>query len=121
MLPLFSMTPPQLCRPATRLDVWATFLLLLLGAAAAVAQNADLAESKDHPAISRYAGSVTIGYDFRKFDELVIPLSQVEITFPPGVPVAKKNQKVEGQVTRICTLRHRNDRRSKCFGTTNRS
>ena len=57
--------------------------------------------SKDHPAISRYAGSVAIGYDFRKFDELVIPLSRVEITFPPGTPVAKKDQKVEGQVTRI--------------------
>jgi hypothetical protein len=50
---------------------------------------------------SRYAESVIIGYDFRKFDELVMPLSSAEIVYPPGAAVAKKNQKVEGQVTRI--------------------
>ena len=47
------------------------------------------------------AGSVIHGYDFRKFDELVLPLGPVAIVFPPGNPVAKKNQKIEGQVTRI--------------------
>ena len=43
MLPLFSMTPPGLRRPATSLDVWAAFLLLLVGTGAAGAQDADLA------------------------------------------------------------------------------
>ena len=101
MLPLFSMTSPGLGRLVTSLNVWTALLLLVVGAAAVAAQGADLSESKDHPAISRYAGSVIIGYDFRKFDELVLPLGPVETTYPPGAPVAKKNQKVEGQVTRI--------------------
>jgi OmpA-OmpF porin, OOP family len=104
MLTLFSITPTRLRRPRARFDVWAAFLLLLVGPAAAGAQDADLAGSKDHPAISRYAGSVIIGYDFQKFDELVMPLSRVEIVYPPGAAVAKKNQKVEGQVTRILYL-----------------
>jgi hypothetical protein len=77
--------------------------MLLVGLVAA-AQDTDLAGSKDHSAISRYAGSVIIGYDVRKFDELVMPLSRVEITYPPGAAVAKKNQKAEGQVTRILYL-----------------
>jgi hypothetical protein len=41
---------------------------------AALAQLSDVKGSKDHPMMSRYAGSVIIGYDFRKFDEFVIPL-----------------------------------------------
>ena len=101
MLPLFLMTPSGLRRRATSLEVWAAFLLLPSGRLLPAGRTQTSPGSKDHPAISRYAGSVTIGYDFRKFDELVIPLSRVEITFPPGTPVAKNNQKVEGQVTRI--------------------
>jgi OmpA-OmpF porin, OOP family len=73
--------------------------ILMFSAVAALAQ--DLKDSKDHPTVSRYAGSVIIGYDFRKFDELVMPLGPVEIVYPPGAPVAKKNQKVEGGATRI--------------------
>ena len=76
-------------------------LLVVARLAAVAAQTADLSGSKDHPSISRYAGSVIHGYDFRKFDELVLPLGPVVITFPPGTPVAKKNQKIEGQVTRL--------------------
>ncbi len=76
--------------------------LLLSASAAATAQ--DIPNSKDHPSISRYAESQIIGYDFRKFDEMVLPLGPVEITFPPGKPVAKKNQRVEGAVTRILYL-----------------
>src|SRR5688500_19505581 len=40
----------------------------------ALAQVSDVKGSKDHPLVSRYAGSVIIGYDFRRFDEFVIPL-----------------------------------------------
>ena len=40
----------------------------------AFAQLSDVKGSKDHPMVSRYAGSVIIGYDARKFDEFDIPL-----------------------------------------------
>jgi outer membrane protein OmpA-like peptidoglycan-associated protein len=69
--------------------------------AAAPAQAQEVKDSKDHPSISRYAGSQIIGYDFRKFDELALPLGLVEITFPPGTPKAAKSQTVQGRVTRI--------------------
>jgi outer membrane protein OmpA-like peptidoglycan-associated protein len=99
MLILLSATPTKRRQPASSLNICAV-LLLLVGASAA-AQDTDLAGSTDHVAISRYAGSVIIGYDFREFDELVIPLSRVEITYPPGAAVAKKSQKIEGRATRL--------------------
>jgi outer membrane protein OmpA-like peptidoglycan-associated protein len=71
--------------------------LMVDGAAAVQAQ--DVEGGKDHPAISRYAGSTLIGYDLRDFDELVIPLGPLEAVYPPAPP--KKNQKVEGRVTRL--------------------
>jgi OmpA-OmpF porin, OOP family len=72
---------------------------LFLSVSAAAAQ--DIPNSKDHPSVSRYADSQIIGYDFRKFDELAIPLGPVEFAYPPGKPLAKKSQTVEGAVTRI--------------------
>src|SRR5262245_33077319 len=71
---------------------------------AVLAQLFDVRGSKDHPMVSRYAGSVIIGYDFRKFDEFVIPLgvlrraggSGSRITLEPA-----KSQTVEGSVTRL--------------------
>ena len=101
MLTLSSGTSTTTRHPARRFDVGAAVLLLVVVPAAVAAQAPDLSDSKDHPSISRYAGSVIHGYDFRKFDELVLPLGPVAIVFPPGNPVAKKNQKIEGQVTRI--------------------
>jgi outer membrane protein OmpA-like peptidoglycan-associated protein len=86
-------------RRAVCLNLGAAMLLAV--GPVATAQNADLEGGKDHPVISRYAGSVIIGYDFRKFDEFVMPLSRVEIVYPPGAAIAKKEQKVQGQVTRI--------------------
>jgi OmpA-OmpF porin, OOP family len=75
----------------------------------ALAQLADVKGSKDHPLVSRYEGSVIIGYDFRKFDEFVIPLGALKRagTRPAagGGTTAKfepaKSQRVEGRVTRI--------------------
>ena len=61
----------------------------------------DVAGSKDHPAISRYAGSTVIGYDAREFDELVMPLAPLLVTYPPSPP---KVQRVEGRVTRLLYL-----------------
>jgi outer membrane protein OmpA-like peptidoglycan-associated protein len=78
-------------------------LALLIGAVppAALAQLSDVKGSKDHPMVSRYAGSVIIGYDARKFDEFTIPLGPLRRvdarpTFEPS-----KSQRVEGKVTRI--------------------
>ena len=75
----------------------------------ALAQLSDVKGSNDHPMVSRYAGSVIIGYDFRKFDEFVIPLGALKrigerpaagggtrATFEPV-----KSQRVEGRATRI--------------------
>ena len=49
-------------------------LFCVASAPAALAQLSDVKGSKDHPMVSRYAGSVIIGYDARKFDEFDIPL-----------------------------------------------
>jgi len=70
---------------------------------AAPAQLSDVKGSKDHPMVSRYAGAVIIGYDFRKFDEFIIPLGVLKrdgsATPPTLEPVSRK--RVEGRVTRI--------------------
>lgn len=86
-----------------------TMVILLGAAASALAQVADVKGSKDHPLVSRYAGAVIIGYDFRKFDEFVIPLGVLKHTadrpaagggtHPTFGPA--RSQKVEGRVTRI--------------------
>ena len=77
--------------------------LFLVTPRAALAQLSDVKGSKDHPMVSRYAGSIIIGYDFRKFDEFVIPLGVLRraagvtrVTLEPA-----KSQKVEGRATRI--------------------
>ena len=77
-------------------------VLFGLSPGAALAQLSDVKGSQDHPMVSRYAGSVIIGYDFRKFDEFVIPLgvlTRVGGTRPTLEPT--KSQRVEGRVTRI--------------------
>jgi outer membrane protein OmpA-like peptidoglycan-associated protein len=81
-------------------------LLALMTAALIVAapfslHAQDVPNSKDHPSISRYAGAEIIGYDFRKFDQLTMPLGPVEIVYPPGEARTKKSHQAEGQVTRI--------------------
>lgn len=77
--------------------------LWLLGAAPAVlAQLADVKGGRDHPLVSRYEGSVLIGYEERKFDEFVLPLA--ELTRPerrPTVPEPRKAERLEGKVTRL--------------------
>ena len=84
---------------------------LLLGGSPppAFAQLQDVRASKDHPMVSRYAGSVIIGYDFRKFDEFVLPLGALKRTgerpaagggFSPTFE-PDKSQRVEGRATRI--------------------
>jgi OmpA-OmpF porin, OOP family len=82
--------------------VIAMALALILLPRRAMAQAQDLPDSRDHPTISRYAGSVIIGYDFRKFADFVLPLGPVNVS-PTGA-VAEKSQKLEGRVTRILYL-----------------
>lgn len=76
-------------------------VIVLIATAAPALTAQDIQNSKDHPSISRYAGSQIIGYDFRTFDELTLPLGPVDLVYPPGEATAKKSHKVEGQVTRI--------------------
>ena len=68
----------------------------------ALAQLSDVKGSRDHPMVSRYDGSVIIGYDFRKFDEFIIPLGALRRVggSPPTFEPAS-SRKVEGRVTRI--------------------
>jgi hypothetical protein len=75
----------------------------------ALAQISDVKASKDHPMVSRYAGSIIIGYDFRKFDDFVIPLGALKRTgerpaagggFSPTFEPTK-SERVEGRATRI--------------------
>jgi OmpA-OmpF porin, OOP family len=76
--------------------------VLCLGSTAA-AQPSDTPGSRDHPLISRYAGSYIIGFDTRDFDDLTIPLGP---TIPAASPTGgafqyAKSQRVEGTLTRI--------------------
>lgn len=76
--------------------------LMLLAAPTAFAQLRDLEEGKDHPMVSRYAGSIILGYDAREFDEFVLPLGPLERSDELGVVVnPTQSQRVEGRVTRI--------------------
>ena len=79
-------------------------LAILAGTSAGQAQTTDLEGSADHPVVSRYAGSVILGYDFRKFDAFTLPLGPVGSSGSPPVLQAKKSQKLEGRVTRILYL-----------------
>src|SRR5262245_961552 len=82
----------------------------------ALAQLRDAAGSKDHPLIKRFEGSTILGYEFLKFNELVILLGPVKgkvnkegaSLYEEGNPWAKRptmrptnSQRVEGEMTRI--------------------
>jgi outer membrane protein OmpA-like peptidoglycan-associated protein len=66
----------------------------------ATAQLTDVKGSRDHPLISRYTGSLIIGYDERKFDEFVLPVGPLTRT-PTGGFALVKSQRLEGKLTRI--------------------
>jgi len=59
------------------------------------AQDQDIEGSKDHPMISRYAGSVIIGYQGTAFDEYQLPIAKAH---GKGFDEVLK---IEGNVTRI--------------------
>src|SRR5262249_4425073 len=92
-------------------------LCSLLVASDALAQLRDAAGSKDHPLIKRFEGSTILGYEFLKFNDLVILLGPVKSDaknvvdpilrgeYEVGRMVASvtptKSQRVEGELTRI--------------------
>ena len=78
----------------------------------ALAQLRDAAGSKDHPLIKRFEGSTILGYEFLKFNELVILLGPVKgkierfmaPEYEKGEPYTMtptNTQRVEGEMTRI--------------------
>lgn len=81
------------------LSAWIIFTALSLSPARAQ----DLSGAKDHPAIKRFAGSVIVTYDQKRFDEVEIPTS----TFRAYNLQSKKREfasapiKAEGVRTRI--------------------
>jgi outer membrane protein OmpA-like peptidoglycan-associated protein len=76
------------------------FATILVSARPAAAQlTADVQGGADHPAVSRYAGSVMVGYDAQAFGELVVPLGPVD--YVGGSARAAKSEKLEGKLTRL--------------------
>lgn len=72
------------------------------------AQNKDLKGSKDHPLISRFNDSIIKHYEFKHFDEYILPLGTfVEKDGKKPWKISKsqrelsKTQQIEGKITRI--------------------
>ena len=72
-------------------------ILVAFSASVALAQVSDVKGSKDHPMVSRYEGSVIIGYDFRKFNDYELLDGPIERTGQPPYATPTKSQQVEGQ------------------------
>jgi outer membrane protein OmpA-like peptidoglycan-associated protein len=102
-MPLHSALDPCSFRHVYSTVALIAAALFVVTPRAALAQLSDVKGSKDHPMVSRYAGSVIIGYDFRKFDEFVIPLGVLRRADGGGRPTLEptRSQKVEGRVTRV--------------------
>ena len=77
--------------------------IAMLPPAPARAQLRDLEEGADHPLISRYEGSIILGYDFREFDEFELLLGPIRrIDSDRGIVVEpSSSQRLEGRVTRV--------------------
>ncbi|HKY60730.1 MAG TPA: DUF4892 domain-containing protein [Gemmatimonadota bacterium] len=80
-----------------------TLALVLLVPTESRAQLQDMTGSKDHPTISRYAGSIILAHDAREFDEFVLPLGPIRRLDAPGAIQVEltESRRVEGKVTRI--------------------
>ena len=81
----------------------------------AFAQSRDAAGSKDHPLIKRFEGTTILGYEFSKFNDLVLLLGPVKGEARIAVSeyengrwatplTATNSQRVEGELTRILYL-----------------
>lgn len=68
------------------------------------AQDGDVEGSKDHPLISRFAGSTIVYYDVKQFDEYILALGKVEVERDEDnkrVFNLTKSKQLEGKITRI--------------------
>ena len=86
---------------ASRVIVTASiFAALALPAGPALAQ--DVADSKDHALVSRYAGSSIVWYDLREYDEFTLLLGPVvEDGSYPNRRRLSESRALEGKVTKI--------------------
>jgi flagellar motor protein MotB len=65
-------------------------------------QLKDVTDGRDHPIVSRYAGSVLIGYEAREFDEFTLPLGPLQrVSTTPARYEPGKTERLEGRVTRL--------------------
>ena len=98
----------------------------------AFAQSRDAAGSKDHPLIKRFEGTTILGYEFSKFNDLVLLLGPVKGEARIAVSeyengrwatplTATNSQRVEGELTRICTSPPSSAPPSRSCGTTSES
>jgi flagellar motor protein MotB len=76
-------------------------LSLLFCPAPGWTQGTDVSGSQDHPLISRYAGSIILGYDQRDYDSFALPLGKQGSDPKTGSTILSKKQTLEGKVTRI--------------------
>jgi len=92
-------------RCAKQNPVLGVFLSIALLLASMLSANAvaDVAGSRDHPLIGRFAGSEIIGYSAKDYDEMTFALGPA-YEAPSGNYELKKKQRVEGKLTRILYL-----------------
>ena len=88
-------------------------LSIVVDASDGLGQFKDVPGSKDHPMIKRFERSVIIGYEFKKFNDLVLVLGAVKGEYHPHMKfeyemersksplTAPMTQTVEGEYTRI--------------------
>jgi outer membrane protein OmpA-like peptidoglycan-associated protein len=77
------------------LMIWPFFLIFFI-LSAGTAQSADIDGSKDHLQIKRYDGSEIVKYDFREYDELIIPLGKAKTS-----QALEDSMPVDGAITRL--------------------
>ncbi len=78
--------------------------MFMLTTSIAFAQGEDVEGSKDHPLISRFAGSTIVYYDVKQFDEYILTLGKIEWERDEDykwVFNLTKSKQLEGKVTRI--------------------
>ncbi len=75
-------------------------LTLTLPALAGMPEKDTVPEGKDHPLLTRFAGSKLVGYDVKAFDEISLPASK-QITDSKSKEVFEKIETIEGEITRI--------------------
>jgi outer membrane protein OmpA-like peptidoglycan-associated protein len=63
----------------------------------------DVKGGADHPAVSRYAGAVMLGYESLAFGELLVPLGPAGLN-TVGKAAASKSERLEGKLTRLVYL-----------------